>query len=706
MYIHHLTLYGFGRWKKKSFEFNQNSYFIQGNNESGKTTLLKAVLAAFYGLGTKKDKREQFFSWLSSEGLSSETGACFVQIEFSYAGKHYRLERKFGKTASSDKIKLMNTALAQDIALDKQEPGEYLFKLNRISFENLCYLGHQGAALSLSEDKNRELLEKLKSLGQEGNEESSLEKTRQQFQTFFEYLLSKSKTKGQLLLWSKRLEKVKKLKQAYIDRAQQEALYMEYLEKSSATLQEEEKKLHDTQHLLEQCTENHERYEKVFADQKEFSALYEKQVQQIKGLTEQAQNSRAILEQLDLKRKEHIQNQECWEAEHKQSVFNLENQLKTVESDRLNLLKEKSCFASWIFYLLLSFLAGGVFLLAWFIALPWLNLFSSVGLLSCLWKSFSCYRKTKADARTLQNLEQKKQYLQNTLEEKNNTGLAFREQQEAQLKALNAFLNERQNEIEKEQLHLNQEYALLEDLNKKLSKTVPIREEDGLLLKKEKERLSQALKAIQDTILTEQLNQHKWKTTLEVLPKLPYGIRDLAQAEKNIVQVLEELQTEYQKTKTLLSALERTKQFLAEQMSPKLLTKAGHLLKHLTQGRYEKLLLNQDLDVQVLCQEDGRYHALQVLSQGTIELIYFALRLALLNFFEEQAYGTKKEGDYVETTLHLPLFLDDSFVHLDDGRILKAFECLNHEPRQCFYLCKAPLSKNIQEQVHWQTLNV
>lgn len=695
MYIHHLRIDGFGKWEKKDFIFNQSSFFIVGKNESGKSTLLKALIAAFYGLGTKSEKRKQHFSWNAEERNS----ACFVGVEFSYANKHYRLERKFGKTASGDRIKLLQLPLGKEIPLSKQEPGEYLFKLNRISFENLCYLGHQGAAFTLSEDKNKELLEKLKSLGHEGTENASLEKTKQNLQSFFETLLSKSKTKGHKILWEKRLEKIKILKQQVIDRSKKEETYLSEIKASKENVQKEEKLLQELNEQLNLISARLKKEEQNFTNQKEYKNLYEKQYQQILELTEHLKQRQQQLQQLEKQKQSQSLLKEKMQAEQILEEENLEKEIQKHTQSLENYNFALPIFQRSYTYLALTTLFAVSSILSFIFQFPIFLIPSILFALLTIALTWWTYQKEQNQKAMHQQILREISYLEQSLKEKKNTNQKLLEQQENRLNEIQVFLDQTEAEKELELHQLKDEHKILEELKIKIN-SVPITEQEFIELQQNKQKIELKTKNVQDAIHAEKLKQNSWHTHLEVLPQISFTLRELNQTETQILEILEDIQQHYQKLEILLSTLEKTKEFLSEQMSPNLLNKASHYLKHLTQGRYEKLLLGQDLNVQVLCQEDNSYHVLEVLSQGTIEIIYFALRLALLNFFEEQLHG------HSEKNLHFPLFLDDTFVHLDGERISRAFECLQQEERQCFYLCKQALPETRSLNLNWATLTL
>lgn len=112
----------------------------------------------------------------------------------------------------------------------------------------------------------------------------------------------------------------------------------------------------------------------------------------------------------------------------------------------------------------------------------------------------------------------------------------------------------------------------------------------------------------------------------------------------------------------LRAGLERFRQ---QQQGP-LLARAGTLFGRLTEGRYDRLEVDEDEDGSryvVAHQADGASCRVDHLSEGTIDQLYLALRLAAL------------EGE-AEFTEPLPFIADDLLVNFDNQRALAAMHVL------------------------------
>ena len=103
-----------------------------------------------------------------------------------------------------------------------------------------------------------------------------------------------------------------------------------------------------------------------------------------------------------------------------------------------------------------------------------------------------------------------------------------------------------------------------------------------------------------------------------------------------------------------------------EEVFEKLLEKTSGILKEITKGEYQKLILEENEEPVVW--DGNRTVKLFQLSAGTVDQVYLALRIGLQDlFFEDET---------------LPLLFDDAFVYFDDKRLERLLMYLNGLGRQ------------------------
>lgn len=133
---------------------------------------------------------------------------------------------------------------------------------------------------------------------------------------------------------------------------------------------------------------------------------------------------------------------------------------------------------------------------------------------------------------------------------------------------------------------------------------------------------------------------------------------------------LEEIQTEevilrqeYDALSIAIEALEEADQELRSRFSPALNTRTGEYLALLTEGVYEQITLDRELDASVQPPQSLVPRPVSLLSQGTADQLYLAVRLAICDLVLD-------EGD------PCPLILDDALTTFDDTRLALALACL------------------------------
>ncbi|MGL6200234.1 MAG: ATP-binding protein [Lachnospiraceae bacterium] len=102
-----------------------------------------------------------------------------------------------------------------------------------------------------------------------------------------------------------------------------------------------------------------------------------------------------------------------------------------------------------------------------------------------------------------------------------------------------------------------------------------------------------------------------------------------------------------------------------KEIGQKLSERASEILGVTTAGKYIRLIISENLDMQLL--SEGRKIAIEKLSRGTIEQVYFALRIAAGEILYEEAY---------------PLILDDTFAYYDDSRLENTIKWLADNKEQ------------------------
>ena len=148
------------------------------------------------------------------------------------------------------------------------------------------------------------------------------------------------------------------------------------------------------------------------------------------------------------------------------------------------------------------------------------------------------------------------------------------------------------------------------------------------------------------------------------------GRMDALGSESALAAQLEAVGQRIEKLTKCFSALELAQQTLEKataelqrRFAPRISQQAQEIFTKLTGGRYDRLNLQQDLTVNTAADEEIAMRSVQWRSEGTIDQLYLALRLAVAR----------------ELTPSAPLVLDDALVRFDDIRHAAAMEILRQE---------------------------
>lgn len=179
-----------------------------------------------------------------------------------------------------------------------------------------------------------------------------------------------------------------------------------------------------------------------------------------------------------------------------------------------------------------------------------------------------------------------------------------------------------------------------------------------------------------------ELELHKQKLDMSnIEPKL----EKLAELEEKLE--LEELNLE--KLENRANIINLTKDIIEESyiemknnVTPKFNISLSKNIEKLSKGKYKNIIINDDILVEL---ENGQHISIERLSTGTIEQIYLALRLSVID-----EISTEK----------LPIFLDETFAFYDDERLEEALKFLLSVENQVIIFTCTNREKNILEKLN------
>ena len=144
------------------------------------------------------------------------------------------------------------------------------------------------------------------------------------------------------------------------------------------------------------------------------------------------------------------------------------------------------------------------------------------------------------------------------------------------------------------------------------------------------------------------------------------ALKDPEEQKAKLAELLaeqEKLTKEYNALVLALDTLKDAGEEISHRITPRLSTRTAEIFSKLTAARYDSILLDRELKAAVRPEGDSIPRDTALLSTGTVDQLYLAVRLAIC----ELALPTDKA---------CPIILDDALVNFDDERCEKALKLL------------------------------
>ena len=194
MKINKIYISAFGKFKDFTMDFADGFNLIYGENDKGKSTIMAFVKMMFYGTAGKKGQllsarpRLKYKPW-SGEEMGG-------RIYFSHGGHNYCLERQFGKSDSTDKLRLTDTDLSVPLPADS-DIGKKFFGFGLSAFERSVFI-EAGSPYVHDDSGEGELNMRLSNLALTGEEDTSYQTVLNRLQDAKFDIISKSGKTGKL----------------------------------------------------------------------------------------------------------------------------------------------------------------------------------------------------------------------------------------------------------------------------------------------------------------------------------------------------------------------------------------------------------------------------------------------------------------------------------------------------------------------------
>ncbi len=697
MILQKIEIEQFGGLKDYVLELSEGAWYLHGENEVGKSTLCAFIAAMFYGLpakvrgaGVKGDSRNLYMPW----GENYMAGNLYFKAD----GQEYVLSRRFGQTAKGDRCSLRSATDWQEIPIDKDEIGRRFLGVGEDAFRKTLFISQLGAAFE--KGKEDELMERLSNLEHTGDEDASLQVALRELERARYELVSKTGRGGTLTQLEAEIETLNH----ELSEAKQRHLSFQSL---LAEIQTKTAEKESTEQELVKLDSERVRaaaYAAYLQREKERKSA-EELAKQLKQEQDALSSAEETLTQLSSRQAnyEPILSLEADSvlrlAEKEAACTNLTKRLEERDqvqqeiSELKNQMESMMCLQKGKYHLLGGILGAALLVIAIVLGIFVSPFLFALAILAPV--AFFAMQRSNAnqtESLTLRaRIEEKQGVLERLTAENIEESLSKLQKElfEVLTKTHTQSLNElaekaeeaktilhRKEATEQEICRLKERVAALEQSLQAQPTTeeTPITYE-GLPL--------EALDELREKLRASQMERERLLAQLNAKAETGFsGVRSISVIESEIAQKKErhgELSQTYRAITLAQTALEQCAEELKNNFAPALNEQSGALVSALTGGRYREVKVTDSYQMMLKTGTGSEIVPSEYVSAGTFDLLYFALRLAVLRTL------------YDEIPL---LILDDTFIQLDSQRQQAAFATLQSENvgQVIYFSCHQPPS--------------
>lgn len=600
MKINELKINSYGKLKDKNLSLENGINIIYGENEKGKSTLLNFIVNMFYGTSRNKKGREmsdydKYKPWDTEEF----SGRMIYTLDND---EKYEVFREFSK--KNPKIYDQNMEdISKDYSIDKNTGSQYFLEQTKVDEKTFVssVVSFQNEVEIDSQTQNI-LLQKIANVSSTGDDNISYKKAIDKLNKKQLEEIGTTRSQGKpiniVMNEIEHIESVNESLRKYEN-------YKYEIEEEKHNLQDEIFDLNKKYELLQKINIINQE-EKI---EKEKLNYNEKKIDELEEKIQELLNKKIAIE----KEKKNVENYE------KKSIKILPYCLSTIVC-----LLLATIVALYINYTLATIpvlFAFGIFIVA-------------------------VLKNNKI--KKINNIEEQ-EYLRkisgNKELEKNIYEI------NAQIELLEKSEKEQISDAEKIKNEIIKDINLKkENLKTQYYDRIEVSEVNRLLAL---DNLSFEIDNIQNKLNEKNIELHRLNLDKEnILPKL----EELAENEEKLVsskERFEELKKKNNAINLAKEIIEQSYQKMKNNVTPKFTRNLSENISHITNNKYNKVIINEEEGILIELQ-NGEYKSANRLSIGTIQQLYLAFRLSMIEDISEE---------------NMPIIFDEIFAYYDDNRL-------------------------------------
>ena len=605
--IQKLKINAYGKLKDKEIDLADNINIIHGENEAGKSTLLKFIVNTFYGISKNKNGKdysdfEKYKPWEGEEF----SGKIEYQLDNQENFEVFRDFKKKNPQIFNEK----KEDISKNFNIDKSKGNEFFYeqtKMDEKLFLSTIVVNQEEVKLEKSEQNI--LIQKIANLVGTGDDNVS---------------------------YKRAIDRINRRQLGEIGTERSREKPLNILLRENQNLEEEKQKLEKYKNSKYEIEENKNNLLEKFSN-------LEIELEYLNNIKKIYENEK--IENEKIKIKENIKNENNEKIKiNKKEILEIENGNKKIfekNNQKINtLIKNKNKLKNkliilFILIILINmlqfiFIKNKIFNYIFLLTLPTDLIFSILFFKNKKNKIKILKKENKEEEEKINN--EKNNYLnENKIIEKNN------EELEKEIKEL-------KNNFE---LNINLEIEKIKNnyLNKiKNKKIIEINELKNI--QEEIEKIQKEINEIKIKLHALDLDKENVEPKVDNLIKIE---EQIVNNNEKIVN-LRKLDKSMNLAKTLL---EKAYEKMKNTVTPKFTENLSKNINQITNGKYSKVMVQDDTGI-IVELENGNYVEGNRLSVGTIDQLYLSLRLSMT-----EDLSTEK----------MPFILDEAFAYYDTQRL-------------------------------------
>lgn len=577
MKINKIKINSYGKLKEKEIQLHDGINIVYGENESGKSTLLKFIVNSFYGISKNKKGKEysdfdRYLPWTGEEFSG--------KIEYELNNKEkYEVYRDF-KKKNPQIFNSSKEEISKQFNIDKTKGNEFFYeqtKMDEELFLSTVVVSQQEVRLGKQEQNM--LVQKIANLVGTGDDNVS---------------------------YKKAIDRInrRQLDEIGTDRSREKPINV--LSRKIKELEGKKEELEKYENLKYEIEENKNKLGQQITKQESIINIL-KELKQI--------NENKILEEEKIKIKEQIK------IENEEKIKNNLDKINQIKNSNKNILENKEKIKNnkinkkifFIFILLIIInllqfylLKNKIFNYTFLLTIP---LFLIIYYIYKINRNRKIHQKERKNKKELEKINLEINNLNNEINliKENNENL---EKEIIELKNnLNLKINLEKEKIKNKYLKYNEKNTINNIINT-----------ENINLKIEETQNELNNKKIELESLN--LEQKNIEPKLENLSKIEEELVN----SKNKMLTLEKLNESFELTKqVIIKSYDKMK----NTVTPKFTRALSNNISRITDGKYTNIIFNDEQGI-IIELDNGNYIPVDKLSIGTIDQLYLSLRLSML----------------------------------------------------------------------------